>query len=104
MLAGGDPDRAGGLVAQLAQGRELGVDLLEPGADRAEQALAGLGWRHAAGGAAEQAQAQPLLQPTHGVTQGRLRHAELGGGTGEAALAGHGQEGQEVAQILARHP
>ena len=77
VLAGRDADGAGGLLAQLAQRGELGVDLVEPRADGAEQALARLGRRDAARGAGQQPQAEPLLQPADGVAQRRLRDAEL---------------------------
>ena len=63
MLAGRDADGAGGLVAQLAQRGQLGVDLLEARPDGPQQALAGLGRRDAAGGAGQQPQPEPLLEP-----------------------------------------
>ena len=72
MLADRDADGAGGLVAQLGQGGKLGVDLLEFGADGLEQSLAGFRRRHAAGGAGQQPQAQPLFEGADGVAQRRL--------------------------------
>ena len=68
---------AGGLLAQLAQGRELGLDLVEPRADGLEQALARLGRRDAARGAGQQPQPEPRLEPADGLAQRRLRDAEL---------------------------
>ena len=62
VLAGGDPDGAGGLLAQLAQRRQLGVDLVEARTDAAKQALAGLGRGHAAGRAGQQPIANRALR------------------------------------------
>ena len=53
MLAGGDAERSGRLVPQLAQGGELGLDLLEARADGAQQPLAGFGRRDTARGAGQ---------------------------------------------------
>ena len=90
----GDADGAGGLVAQLAQRGQLGVDLVQPRPRGAQQALARLGRRDAAGGAGQQPQAKPRLQPAQGLAQRRLRDAELRGGAGEAALPRDGEEGR----------
>jgi hypothetical protein len=43
LIAGRDPNGAGGLVPELAQGLKLGVDLLEARTHGAEQAFARLG-------------------------------------------------------------
>ena len=103
VLGGGDPDGAGRLVAQRAQGRQLGVDLVEPWAHASQQAFARLGGRHAARGPAQQPQPEPRLEPANGVAERRLGHAELGRGPREAPLPRHGEEGQQVVEALARH-
>ena len=45
VFRGRDPDGAGGLLAKLAERRKLGIDLLKPRADGAQQAFARLGRR-----------------------------------------------------------
>jgi hypothetical protein len=62
MLASRDPNRAGGLLAQLAQGGELRLDLLEPRRDGLQQALSCFGRRHAACRAGEETKPDPVLQ------------------------------------------
>ena len=62
MDAGGDADEACGLVAELVEGGELGVDPVEKRADGAEQPFAGYRRHDAARGAGEQPQAEPLFQ------------------------------------------
>ena len=42
VLSGGDPDGAGWLLAQLAEGRQLRFDLVEPRTDASKQAFATL--------------------------------------------------------------
>ena len=103
MLAGGDADGSGRPVAELAQRSELRLDLVEARPDRPQQALAGLGGRDAAGGPRQQPQPEPLLQAADGMAQRRLRHPELRRRPGEAPLARDGEEGEEVADGLARH-
>ena len=103
MVAGRDANRAGGLVAKVAQGLELGLDLLEPRAHGVEQALARRRRRDAARGAGQEPHAQPGLHPANGVAQRRLGNAELGRGLGEAALARDRHESQEIIEIAALH-
>lgn len=98
-----DPNGAGGLLPELTQRRELGLDLLEPQAHGVEQAIARLGRRDAARGAGQEPKPEPFLEATNGMAEGGLRNAQLRGGFGEAALAPDGQEGQEVVQICALH-
>ena len=69
MIAGRDPNGAGGLVPKLAQGFQLGLDLLEAVAHGCEQAFARLGRGDAACRAREQPKAESRLQPSNGVTQ-----------------------------------
>ena len=73
------------------------------GPNGAQQALAGLGRRHAARGAGQQAQAEPLLQPADGVAQRRLRDAELRRRPGETALPRDGEEGEQIAGVVPVH-
>lgn len=51
-----------------------------------------LGQRESARMPQEERRSQPVLQQLHLIADGRLRHPELGGGTGEAQLAGGGLE------------
>ena len=103
MLARRDADGAGGLLAKLAQRRQLGVDLIEARADGAEQAFARLGRRDAARGAGQQPKPEPLFESADGVAERRLRNAELRRGPGEAPLPRHRQEGEEIVDVFARH-
>jgi hypothetical protein len=79
MAVGGDPDPAGGLVPQLGEGLQLGIDRRETGAHRLKQPLAGRGRGDAAGRARQQPEANALLEGANGVTQPRGGHTELGG-------------------------
>jgi hypothetical protein len=103
MLAGRDPDRARGLVPQRAQRRQFGVDLLEAGRKVAEQPFARFGRSHAARGAHQEPNAQPLLELPDAVAQRRLRYAQFRGGVGEAALARDREKANEVTVVPAAH-
>ena len=103
MLARRDADGAGGLLPQLAQRRQFGVDLIERGPTVAEQAFARLGRRDAARGAGQQPKPEPRFESADGVAEGRLRDAELRRGPGEAPLPRHREEGQEVVEVAALH-
>ena len=65
----GDADDAGGLLTQIAHGREFCIDLLKARANALKQALAGLRRRDAAGGAGEQPHAEARLELANGVTE-----------------------------------
>lgn len=65
--------------------------------------FAGFRGGDAAGGARQQPDAQAFLQLPHGPAQGGLRHAELGGGAGKAALLGHGGEDREQVVAFSSH-
>jgi hypothetical protein len=69
MVAGRDPDRAGGLLPEFTQGLELGFDLLQPRTHGPEQALARLGRCNAAGGAGQEANAKPRFKAADGMAQ-----------------------------------
>lgn len=103
VLARGDADGARGLFAQLRERGQFRVDLVEPRPDGAQQALAGLGWRDAPRCAGQKPQAEPLLEGAHGVAQRGLRHAELGCGAGEAALARDCEKGDEIVDVGPGH-
>ena len=103
MLARRDADGAGRLLAKLAERRQLSADLVERRAERAQQPFAGLGGGDAPRGPAQQADAEPFLQPADGEAQRRLGGAELRRGPREAALLGDRDEGVEVGQLLASH-
>jgi hypothetical protein len=92
-----------GLVAQVADGRDLGFDLLQARRHVQQQALAGFGGRDAARGARQQAHAQARLERADDVAERRLRHAELGCGACEAAFPGDGEEHEDVIDIVAGH-
>ncbi len=64
-----EPERAGRAVAKAVHRVERGGDFAERRQQPVEQARAGLGQRHAARGAVEQAHAEPLLQPAHRLAQ-----------------------------------
>jgi hypothetical protein len=97
------PDRSRGLVARGPQGRKLVGYLRDAGCDRLEQALAGVGRSDAARCAVQEADAHARLSLADRVAERRLRHAEPGGGPGEAALLGDGLKPCPLVQIRARH-
>jgi hypothetical protein len=84
-----DPNRASRFLTQVAHRRDLSVDLFEARADGLEEAVACLRWRHAAGGAGKEPHPETRLKFANGVTERRLRHAELCGRSCEAALLGN---------------
>ena len=103
VLGGRDADRSRGLVTKLADRGELGGDLVQRGAERLQEPFAGLGRRNAPRRAHQQADAEPLLQPTDRVAERGLRRAELSRGARKTLLLGDDQEGVEIDQLLAAH-
>ena len=103
VVGGGDANRAGGLLAQLAQRRELGVDLLEPGAEAVRAGARPLRSARRCAWCAREAERRAGLELADGVAQRRLRNAELRRGFGETALPPDRQEGQEIIQVSALH-
>ena len=85
-----------GLLAQLAERRELGLDLLEARADRLQQALARLGRRDAARGAGQQPKRR-AAPPGRGWCGSApiARRRAWRRGLGEAALLRHREEGEQ---------
>ena len=68
-----------------------------------EELLSRLGWRHAARGAHQQADADPLFQAPDGVTQRRRGDPEAFRGPGEASFLRHRHEGRQGAELVASH-
>ena len=94
-----EAQRAGGLAAEIVQILQRVVDVAECRADAREQPLAGLGQRHAAGGAVDQAQIEPLLDIAQGMAERRGRHAKLDRRGAKAAVAGDRKERREVGRV-----
>jgi len=88
MLSGSNTDIACRFVAHVAQGGQLLFNLQQVRAETCKQLFARFGGYHAAGGPGQQAHIKTCFKVTHGVAEGRLRHAQLGRCTGETALAG----------------
>jgi hypothetical protein len=103
MLAGRNTDHACRLFPKRTQCGQLRLDLIETWTDAAEQAFAGFGRRDMARRAREEPQFMPRLKPADGVAQCRLRDPELRRSLGEAPLFRHGEEGEEVVNVFARH-
>ena len=98
-----DANGACGLLPQLTQHGQLGVDHAKGGTEGVQQAFAGLGRCDTAGGAGQKAQAELLLKPADRMAQRRLRDAQLRCGSCKTALLRDGQEGQKIIQIAAIH-
>src|SRR5204862_165834 len=81
---------------RLLQGARQAVDR---GCDIAEQRGASLGQRHAAGGAMEQPDAQPLLQAADQLAQRRGRYPQLLGRSAETPLLGYGCKGAQGTEL-----
>lgn len=94
---------SGRLVPELANSREFGFDLFKTRRNRLQQTFPRFGRRNAARGARQKANAQSRFKRANGVAQGRLRYSDLCGGPGKAPLAGDGDEGKQVVEILAWH-
>jgi len=87
-----DRQHAFGRLRDRGEGRAQAIKGIH---HRRRQALARLGQHDAASLALEQGQAEPLLQQLDLIAHRRLRHAELGGGAGEAAMARRRLEGPD---------
>lgn len=103
VVAAGDADGAAGFVPYLTEGRQRRLHLVDVQSRRGQEALAGLGRRDAAGRPAEQSQPEALLEAAERVAQGRLRYAHPSGRFREAPLPRHGEERENIAQIIAPH-
>jgi hypothetical protein len=97
------PQRAGGAVAKAVERVERAGNVVERGRYALQQPLPGLGGRHAARGAVEQAHAHLCLQPAHGFAQRGGRHAAQRGRAAKAACARHRHEGAEVGEVGVGH-
>ncbi len=91
-----DADGAGRFLPHFRQRRQFRVDLVEARPGGRQQALAGLGRRDGAGGAGQEPEPEPFLEPPDRMAQRGLRHPEAGGGARKAALPRHGDEGDQV--------
>ena len=91
------PDGSGAQAAHLHDGR---AEFLQGRRDAGQQHLAGLGRRDAARRAVEEPHAEALLQVAQPLAETRHRHALLQRRAAEIAVARHGGEGVEVAQIV----
>ncbi len=90
MLAGRDPDRAGGLVPERGERGELRVDLIEGGAEGLEQLLPCLGRCDAAGGAVQKPEPETPVTSGYGHpgrAQFRSQHREPRSGLGRFSRA-----------------
>ena len=74
------------MATRRLQAKVLGrlADMRQAQRDVGMEALAGLRQDHLAVAALEELGAELLLQPAHGVGDGRLRHAKLTSGGGKA--------------------
>ncbi|MEH2474676.1 hypothetical protein V1284_006120 [Nitrobacteraceae bacterium AZCC 2299] len=103
-LPGGvEAQRAGRLAAKMIEVLQRVIDVLERRADAREQKLTGLGQRHAAGGAVDEAQVKPLLDAAQGMAQRRRRYAEFDRRVAKAAVPGDRQKRREVGGTDAAH-
>ena len=96
VLAGRYPQGPRRLVAQFAQRGYLVLNFLQARGDGSQQPLTGFRAGHASRGAGQQPQAEPFLEVADCLAQRRRRHAQFGGGAGEALLAGNRREGGKV--------
>ena len=98
-----DPNGAGGLLPKLADGRDLGLDLVEAWPNVVKQTFARFRRRDASRGAAKKPNPKPLFEFSDGMAQRRLGDAQLRGGLREAALSRDGDKGQKVVQTATLH-
>ncbi|MCY1543834.1 hypothetical protein D9M68_796670 [compost metagenome] len=103
VVATGNADRTGGFVPQRRERIQFRLDLVEPVADGLEQPLTGRGGRHAARGAGQQPDLQPLFQRLDGLAECRLGHPQHGARAGKAPFTGHRDEGQQIVEVASCH-
>ena len=87
----------------MVQVLERAGDLVDRRPQPLEQVQAGLGHRHAAGRAVQQAHSEALLQLPHRMAKRGRCDAEPRRGGAEAALLGDGGECGEVGEVNAVH-
>jgi hypothetical protein len=90
-------------LREAADAVKRGADVAERRAHLAEKLLSRLGRRHAACRPSQQTHAEPLLEASDRVAEGRGRDPEPDRGLREAALLGHGGERREDVEALGRH-
>src|SRR5438132_13091518 len=103
MIAGDDTDRTCGLVPELAQAFDLGLNFVEVRSNRPQQTLPCIRRRYAPCCAREQTNANAFLESSNRVTQCRRRDAELGRGPCEAALSRNCEKCDQITKRVARH-
>src|SRR5882724_9985978 len=103
MVAGRDPNGAGGFFPKLADGSELGLDLLKSRGYGPHHAFARFGQRDAARRARHKPHAEPRFKLTDRLAQRRLRYAKLRRGFRETSLVSDRDKGLKVVQISALH-
>src|SRR5262249_15953556 len=102
---GGDGDDAESLAArEVARGEALlhGIEVLERVPAPVAEELAAGGERHASPGPREELDADGPLERADLVADGGLGEMEVLARASEAALLADGQEGREVADLLAK--
>jgi hypothetical protein len=103
IFSGCDANGAGGLLPKFAYRGQLGLDLLNPRSDGADQAFARFGQRDAARRAGQKPNAKPRFELTDSLAQRRLRDAKLRGRFRETLLSPDTDKDPEVVQTPALH-
>ncbi|MCY1215071.1 hypothetical protein D9M72_269080 [compost metagenome] len=93
-----EPHAAGGVLA-FAQAVDPIAQGLDARAGVTHEGQPGLGQAGAALAAVEQGGVEDFLQLLEGLGDGRLAHRQLVGGAGQAALARHFEEAQQMAEF-----
>ena len=96
----GDHEAAGGLESRGLRGALGFVHVLEDARGALEVARTGVRQADPAGGALQQANAQPLFERRDEARGGRGGDAQLARGGGEAVQLGHGDEGAHRVQAV----
>jgi hypothetical protein len=97
------PKRSRGAVAIKVEIVEGGGDFVQRRPEPGEQPQPRLGGGDASGGAVEQPDTQPRLQPADCLAQRGRGDSAAGGGAAKAASPGHRREGVEIGEIGLNH-
>ena len=92
-----------GLLAKFGYSRNLGLDLFKAWRNVVQQTFPSFGWGDASGRSRQKANSQATFELPDGVTERRLRDAQLCRRSCEAAFLAHGDERQQVIQMPALH-